>query len=548
MTDLTQGGRIRDPIHGYILFTGLEREVINHPIAQRLRHISQSGMAQMVFPEVRSSRFSHSLGAMHLSSQFLASSLRSADDPTRKAIQDAVKDAVENHARFAFATELKPLMDSMVRQGLSAGMVVDDDYRAQTLLVEQGLRLAALFHDLGHLPFSHDFEEALGDLFRLADESELEGFHALGEESRLALHERIGTRLAHHMQREIFKELMSEPQSKAVEVAFLIAEDILEAPPSLLPPGSPREALYRWLHTLIASELDVDRCDYILRDTRHYGFEFASYDLPRIVDNLIVVKQPSGEFAMAVRPQGQSALESFLLARFRMYQWGVRHHKVVQVAAALRHVIRREIWSALKDSTHQLRQFLDDLVAILDSPGDFADDHGDVLRRYAGYDDVWWTNWMRTVARQSKDPWLHLVCSRRPGPESLWKRVPDFPVTDLLDWNSRLPGPADDVGLAAWAQAENELIEKGVLVVRNSFEPWRPLDRNDPDSESWLAIAHPDRGLVPLTTVSHLTKALRPAWMKDVQVYAFAAAPDLMTKEQVVEALPLGNLNEGGEQ
>jgi uncharacterized protein len=66
MVDVHKAGRIRDPIHGYVSYTGIERIIIDSPIAQRLRHIGQSGMAQMVFPEVRSSRFSHSLGAMHL--------------------------------------------------------------------------------------------------------------------------------------------------------------------------------------------------------------------------------------------------------------------------------------------------------------------------------------------------------------------------------------------------------------------------------------------------------------------------------------------------
>ena len=76
--DLTREGRIADPVHGYVDFTGIERAILDHPVSQRLRHILQNGLAYLVFPEAVTSRFSHSLGAMHLASGFLAAALRNA--------------------------------------------------------------------------------------------------------------------------------------------------------------------------------------------------------------------------------------------------------------------------------------------------------------------------------------------------------------------------------------------------------------------------------------------------------------------------------------
>jgi HD superfamily phosphohydrolase len=43
-------GRIRDPVHGYIAFTAIERALLVHPIAQRLRYVGQSAAAHLVFP------------------------------------------------------------------------------------------------------------------------------------------------------------------------------------------------------------------------------------------------------------------------------------------------------------------------------------------------------------------------------------------------------------------------------------------------------------------------------------------------------------------
>src|SRR5436853_2790921 len=75
---------IRDPIHGYITVAAHERIVVDDPITQRLRRVTQTGLAEFVFPEARTSRFAHSLGAMHLASRFIVAALENADEETLK--------------------------------------------------------------------------------------------------------------------------------------------------------------------------------------------------------------------------------------------------------------------------------------------------------------------------------------------------------------------------------------------------------------------------------------------------------------------------------
>src|SRR5258708_38331487 len=76
---------IRDPVHGYLVVAAHERIVVDDPVTQRLRRITQTGLAEFVFPEARTSRFAHSLGAMHLSSRFVVNSIINAEE------QDALK-------------------------------------------------------------------------------------------------------------------------------------------------------------------------------------------------------------------------------------------------------------------------------------------------------------------------------------------------------------------------------------------------------------------------------------------------------------------------
>src|SRR5918993_444167 len=104
-------GEITDPIHKYIRFTEVEKELIDTEVFQRLRKIRQLAGAHLVYPSAQHTRFEHSIGAMHL-------------------------------------------------VGLAAQTLLDKGYILCKEDVES-LRIAALLHDIGHGPFSHLFEEVL---------------------------------------------------------------------------------------------------------------------------------------------------------------------------------------------------------------------------------------------------------------------------------------------------------------------------------------------------------------------------------------------------
>ncbi|HEX2557219.1 MAG TPA: HD domain-containing protein [Nitrososphaera sp.] len=104
-------GEIADPIHRYIPFSQVEKDVIDCTPFQRLRRIRQLAGAHLVYPSAQHSRFEHSLGAMHIA-------------------------------------------------GLAGEGLLSKGYIDHAEIV-QDLRLAALLHDIGHGPFSHLFEEVL---------------------------------------------------------------------------------------------------------------------------------------------------------------------------------------------------------------------------------------------------------------------------------------------------------------------------------------------------------------------------------------------------
>jgi HD superfamily phosphohydrolase len=366
----------------------------------------------------------HSLGAMHLASRFLDAALANADDAERTAILNGCRTLVERHEGLGLGAQSDT---ALLGQGLLSGRSHDGQDRSAVLLVEQGLRLASLVHDLGHLPFSHDFEQALEDHWRTQPQAQKQATNLLTQgPGGDAVHERVGYALAAVVQRDVFNDrLANGPLSKPAEVALLIARDILNAPAAPQLDAEEHAAVLSWLHSLVAGEVDVDRADYVLRDVRHYGLAAAGYDLDRLVDHLIPVRGEDGRLETAVLAQGVSAAEAFLVARFRMHTWAVYHHKIQQAAAGL----RVAIVDLLGAGPEPLRTFLDDLNAIAG-----GSKSQEILGRFVDYDDGWWSGLMRERLRQGPgpgiEPWLALFVRRRPGPVSLWKRPADFPIKD----------------------------------------------------------------------------------------------------------------------
>jgi len=108
--ELRPVAEIRDPVHGYVKITEVEKELIDSPFLQRLRRIHQLAGAYLVYPGAVHTRFEHVIGTMHVAGE--------------------------------------------VAQSLAIGFDLDPD-------LAQEARLAALLHDVGHGPFSHTYEEVL---------------------------------------------------------------------------------------------------------------------------------------------------------------------------------------------------------------------------------------------------------------------------------------------------------------------------------------------------------------------------------------------------
>ncbi len=284
---------IFDNVHGFIHLTDIEFKIINTQEFQRLRNIRQLGLLNYIFPGALHTRFNHSIGVCHV-------------------------------------------VDKMVTSLQSKGHLFNGDENRQIV------RLAGLLHDIGHYPWSHVTEQVvIADLkkkirsFPTPDEKIIvtssqtngtasdeptdqkkEGLltksesHAINKsfhESRndsfdFAHHERLATIV---IEKTEIKDILSEKYSP--EDIKKISQIIAGTTPCIE-------------KALIHSELDADRFDYLLRDSKQTGVTYGLFDLDQIIRNLDFSSEaPEGTSGLFIRKKGKKAVEDYLLARYFLY-------------------------------------------------------------------------------------------------------------------------------------------------------------------------------------------------------------------------------------
>jgi hypothetical protein len=157
---------------------------------------------------------------------------------------------------------------------------------------ERACLAASLLHDLGHGPFSHVFERVGG-----------------------LPHERITRRIINDPSSDVHRVLAEQDAGLPARVAALLE-------------GRGDRPLF---HDILASQLDADRLDYLLRDNLMTGSRYGDFDLQWLLHSL-TVDEASGR--LAVTWKGVSAVEAYLQSRYHMYR-NVYFHKVVRAAEGM---------------------------------------------------------------------------------------------------------------------------------------------------------------------------------------------------------------------
>jgi len=285
MTNTQKIHRIYDNLYGYITLNKSEFDLVRSPLFQRLQWIKQLGPIHTVFPSALHSRYSHSLGVFHI----IKKMMKHLEDTGEGFLNDREKDE---------------------------------------------LRLAALLHDIGHIPLSHTGEIVLQDVYEAKrkksytkktslDLTQEITWRDLFEDkykgSTTALHECLSAEVVLND-----KEVTSifEGYSKLKEYT-----PNKRSVAQLIVGTHPNEKMNSLLH----SELDADRLDYLLRDSAFTGVGYGQVDLYYIIRRLIMPNEPDLEDSncLCVDYKGLHTIEHYILARYFFYMQVVFNDRII---------------------------------------------------------------------------------------------------------------------------------------------------------------------------------------------------------------------------
>ena len=220
-------------------------------------------MSPLIYPGATHKRFEHSLGVMELAGRVFDVITRDdkIHDEVRKSIPEITNSSHKSYWRNV-------------------------------------LRMAALCHDLGHLPFSHAAEKEL-----LPDEFS---------------HEDLTIALVRSPEMETIWKEMTPP---------IRVEDIVKL--SVGPKKLQNQDFDNWTSILseiiVGNSFGVDRIDYLLRDSYHTGVSYGKFDHHRLIDTLRILPQSYqdngavGEPKLGIEHGGLQSAEAMALARYFMY-------------------------------------------------------------------------------------------------------------------------------------------------------------------------------------------------------------------------------------
>lgn len=321
---------IFDAVWGNIEFSAGEIYILDSPLLQRLRHIKQLGFADFVYCGCDYSRFYHTIGVVYLA--------------------DRMATAI-NKCEFDSKPESKKFFNTMVR-------------------------LAAIFHDTGHMFFSHVSEHYFGKSCKYYRHEYINNMMQCFERvsgKRIALHELISCMLVNTTEVRRLLELVGNriPNISIDDIDYDKVTEYI----SCLISGVPIDSQVLPYSSIINGSIDADKCDYLSRDS-HVTRVPVAVDISRITQKLSVVKSEEinksnlwkveagpneAYYELAMQDSAEKALFQLCIARTIMYDSVYYHHKVLTAETEFRNILNQ-----LTHLKHPIFMSFDEILSFTD--------------------------------------------------------------------------------------------------------------------------------------------------------------------------------------
>lgn len=282
MIKVLQGYKqVHDNVHGYIKISGLACMIMDTVEFQRLRYLHQLGTCHYVFPNGTHTRFEHSIGTYYLAGRML--------------------EGIKNNSN---PIHLNKCLDNVyeLKQYYKRIYGKRDHYKLDEYVCEL-VKIAAMCHDLGHGPFSHVFD----DVF-------IPHMQKFGKKKHfMDNHENRSCQILEYI---VLNNRTLSETIKESELLFM---------KKLINPTDDDEGFIFQLVSNNMNSIDVDKFDYLARDTKALGLKFG-FDYQRLVDDAMVL-----ENKLCFPEQMYYEIASMFKTRYRLHKQIYSHKMVISI-------------------------------------------------------------------------------------------------------------------------------------------------------------------------------------------------------------------------
>mgnify|MGYP004464069759 CR=1 FL=1 len=433
--------QITDTVHQTIYISEAEYRLISTPYFFRLHDVYQSSTVYLTFPSNRTKRYEHSCGTMAIAGEMFFSAITNADADVLDSFFDEVEhlfDTMINrllknsearsycHSSFGelakcfpstiykkngngavnLINEIYDNRDKIKDQALShyiPPFIMDDvaKIRKRCFLYQcvlEAVRIVALFHDVGHPPFSHIMEKVLNEIyneckqdlsseqthifnaeraqevisnlsqFKESNDDKIKCFLSNSTNPKDAIHEQIGLKMMSAAFDELFMTIVAgfKKQNETQKAKYTIVSYYIMVAELCFGILREENALFKSLHRIIDGCIDADRMDYVVRDSINSGVDWGRIPYKRLLESCkLFSKDITNEkyYIIAYPRKMADNIDDILTTRYKIFSRINYHHNSYKTATILQQIVKMIALDYLRkgENSHELCAEISDL-------------------------------------------------------------------------------------------------------------------------------------------------------------------------------------------